>query len=34
VTRQTVIFIVVPCIVIILKLFSPTNAHFIERIKC
>jgi hypothetical protein len=28
------IFIVVPCILIILKLFSPTNAHFIEHIKC
>jgi hypothetical protein len=27
-------FIVVPCILIILKLFSPTNAHFIEHIKC
>jgi hypothetical protein len=27
-------FIVVPCILIILKLFSPMNAHFIEHIKC
>jgi hypothetical protein len=26
-------FIVVPCILIILKLFSPTNAHFIEHTK-
>jgi hypothetical protein len=24
----------VPCILIILKLFSPKNAHFIEHIKC
>jgi hypothetical protein len=29
-----VIFIVVPCILVILKFFSPTNAHFIEHIKC
>jgi hypothetical protein len=28
------IFIVVPFILIILKLLSPTNAHFIEHIKC
>jgi hypothetical protein len=28
------IFIVVPCILIILKLFSPTNAHLIENTKC
>jgi hypothetical protein len=28
------IFIVVPCILIILKFFSPTNAHFIKHIKC
>jgi hypothetical protein len=27
------IFIAVPCILIILTLFSPTNAHFIEYIK-
>jgi hypothetical protein len=27
-------FIVVPCILIILKLLSPTNANFIEHIKC
>jgi hypothetical protein len=26
--------VVVPCILIILKFFSPTNAHFIEHIKC
>jgi hypothetical protein len=29
-----IIFIVVPCILIILKFLSPTNAHFIEHIKC
>jgi hypothetical protein len=29
----TYILIVVPCILIILK-FSPTNAQFIEHIKC
>jgi hypothetical protein len=36
ITEVTVslIFIVVPCILIILKLFSPTNAHLIEHIKC
>jgi hypothetical protein len=28
------IFIVVPCILIILKFFSPTNAQFIKHIKC
>jgi hypothetical protein len=27
-------FIVVPCILIILKFLSPTNAHFIKPIKC
>jgi hypothetical protein len=27
-------FIVVPCILVILKLFSPMNAHFIKHIKC
>jgi hypothetical protein len=28
------IFVVVPCILIILKFLSPTNAHFIKHIKC
>jgi lipopolysaccharide/colanic/teichoic acid biosynthesis glycosyltransferase len=27
-------FIVVPCILIILKFFSPTNANFIKHMKC
>jgi hypothetical protein len=28
------IFIVAPCILIILKLYSPTNALFIKHMKC
>jgi hypothetical protein len=31
---EEVIFIVVPCILVILKFFSPTNARFIKHIKC
>jgi hypothetical protein len=30
----SIIFIVVPCILIILEFFSPTNAFFIKHIKC